>query len=201
MISSGTRRGAATLLALATLPGVAAAQPLGPATVADAPPVVRAVGSFLLVGLCGGLVLARRESLVDRAVDDTMGNPAVAVVYGLGAYVFVLFVAFYTNNVLLGLGVTGTPLGSVAGLLIVGGVSLLGGLGYVVVGTLLTDLRGERRPWRGLLVGGALSAVGWLVLPALAAFAVWVLVAAVGVGGPTRTWFHSERTVATERGS
>lgn len=201
MTPGWTRRGGVVFLALAALPGVVTAQPLGPETVASAPPSVRAVASFVLVGVCGGALLARSGSLVDRAVDDTMAAPALAVVYGLGAYVFVLFVGFYANNLFLQFGVTGTPLGSVAGLVLLGGLSLLCGFGYAVVGTLLTDLYAERRPWLGLLVGSAIGAVGWFVLPALFAFAAWVVVAAFGVGGPTRTWFHSDRGVPAERHS
>jgi hypothetical protein len=199
MTLAGVRRAAGLCVALAVVPGVATAQSLDPTAVVDAPPVVRALVSTILVGLCGALVLARRDTLVDRAVDDTMGSPTVAVVYGLGAYVFVLFAAFYANNVVLQLGVADTPLAAVAAVVIVGGVALLAGLGYVVVGTLLTDLYGTRRPWLGLLVGSGLSAVGWLVLPLLPAFALWVLVGAFGVGGPTRTWFHGARTVQSER--
>ena len=210
MLSGGARRTVTALAALATptvtalaalatLPGVASAQPLDPTAVVDVAPIFRALASVVLVGSFGALVLVRRAVLVDRAVDDTMGNPTVAVVYGLGAYAFVLFAALYANNLVLQLGVADTPLAAVAAVVIAGGVALLAGLGYVVVGTLLTDLYGVRRPWQGLLVGSALSAVGWLVLPVLPAFAVWVLLGAFGVGGPTRTWFHGERTVQSEQ--
>lgn len=185
-------------VALAVGPGVAAAQPVDPTAMADAPAFVRGAGSFLLVSLFGGVVLARREPLVDRAVDDVMGRPSVSVLYGLVAFVLVLFAGFYASDLLGRVGVAATPLGYVAIAILVGGVSTLAGLGYVVVGTLLTDLHGGRRPWYGLLLGAALSAVGWVALPVPAAFAVWVLVAAFGVGGRTRTWIHSERFEATE---
>jgi len=201
MVSGGTRRVAAAFVVLTAVPGVATAQQLDPSVVADAHPLARAIVSFALVGAFGALVLRLRGPLVDRAVDDTMESPTVAVVYGLGAFVFVVFATLYANNVLLQLGLVGTPLGLVAVAVLVGGVSLLGGLGYAVVGTLLTDLYSERRPFQGLLVGGAISAVCWLVLPVLLAFLAWVLVAAFGVGGPTRTWFHGERSVASERSS
>jgi hypothetical protein len=198
MVSSDVRRAAVAVAGLAALSVVATVQPLDLWVVVEGPPVVRAVASLVLVGASGGTLLARRGSLVDRAVDDTMGNPSVAVVYGLGAFVFVLFVVFYANNVLLQLGLLETPLGAVALVVLGCGLALLGGLGYVVVGTLLTGLYGERRPWRGLVVGGVVSTVAWFVLPAHAAAGAWVLVAAFGVGGPTRTWFHRDRTVAPE---
>jgi MFS family permease len=198
MVSRGTQSVATALVVVTTVPGVATAQPLDPAVVADAHPLVRAIVAFVVVAACSGLVLGLRGSLVDRAVDDTMENPAVAVVYGLGAFVFVVFATLYANNVLLQLGLVGT-LGFVAAAVLLGGVALLGGLGYVVVGTLLTDVFGTRRPRQGLVVGSAISAVCWFALPALVAFLAWVLVAAFGVGGPTRTWFHGERSVRTER--
>jgi hypothetical protein len=201
MVSRNIRRVAVGAVVLAALSAVATVQPLDASVLVDAPPVVRAVASFAVVAACGGALLVRRDALVDTAVDDTMGRPSVAVVYGVGAFCFVLFVVFYANNVLLRLGLVETPLGAVAAVLLVCGLSLLGGLGYVVVGTLLTDLYGQRRPWRGLVVGGVISTVGWLVLPPPTAAAAWVLVAAVGVGGRTRTWFHGERAVASEGGS
>jgi len=199
MAVGSTYRAVAMVVGLVAIPGVASAQPLNPTAVADAPPVVQAVGSFVLVGLCGGLVLARRGHLVDRAVDDTMASPVIAVLYGLGAYVFVLFAGLLASTLLAQFGVARTPVGALSAVVLVGGVALLGGFGYVVVGTVLTDLFDERRPRRGLLLGSALSAVCWLVLPVLAAVAVWLLVAAVGVGGRARTWVHAERTVPAER--
>jgi len=199
MTLAGGRQAVGLLVALAFLPGVATAQSLDPTMVTDAPPHVRALGSVVLVGLCGGLVLALRRTLVDRAVDDTMGDPFRAVFYGLGAYVFACFLGLFASTFLLQLGVGRTPLGAVVTVALLGGVALLSGLGYAVFGTLLTDLYGVRRPWAGLLVGSAISAVCWLVAPVLPAFAAWVLVAAFGVGGPARTWVHSERTVASER--
>jgi hypothetical protein len=42
------------------------------------------------------------------------------------------------------------------------------------------------------------SALPWLALPALPALAVWTLVAAVGLGSPTRHYIHDDRSVRTE---
>jgi len=190
-------RAAVLVLALVTVPGVAAAQS-GVATVAAAPGVVRAVVSVVAVGLLGGAILARRAGFVDRAVDDTMDRPAVAIVYGLFAYVFVVFAGLYVNNAIGQLGAADTPAGGLVVGVVAGGVALLGALGFLVVGTLLTDLYGSRDHRRGLLVGAGLSGLTWLFLPILAAFAAWVIVEAFGVGGPTRTWVHSSRTVASE---
>jgi len=196
--ASATRPGIAAVAVLATVPGVAAGQTLGPSTVAGTPPAARAAGSFLLVGLLGGAFLSRRERLVDRAVDDTLGRPAVAIVYGFCAYALVAFAGFYTNNLLAQLGVTATPLGALAALVLVGGLALVSAFGLLVVGTLLTGLWGPRRPRRGLALAASASAASWFLLPAGAAFAALVLVAAVGVGGPTRTWVHRSRPVGAQ---
>jgi len=195
------RRTVGLCVTLAVLPGVATAQSLDPAVMTDAPPYLRALGSAMLVGLCGGLVLGLRGSLVDRAVDDTMADPTRAVFYGVGAYVFAVFLGLFASTLLLQFGVDGTPLGVLVSVVLVGGVAVLSGFGYTVLGTVLTDVYGVGGPWQGLLVGSAISAVPWLVVPVLPAGATWVLVAAVGVGGRARTWVHSERTVASERAS
>lgn len=183
---------------LAAVPAVAGAQTLDAAAVVDAPPVAKALGSAVLVTLVGASFLYRYGAFVDGAVDDTMERPGVAVVYGILAYVLVLFFGFYALNILTSVGVAGTPLSYVALAILAGGALGVSGLGYLVVGTLLTDLWAGRRPWHGLAVGGVLSGVAWLVLPLLPAAAVWVFVAAVGAGGPMRTWVHSERAVEAE---
>lgn len=180
---------------LAVVPSGVAAAPVDPSIVVDGPGIGPALASVVLVGLVGAAVLGRDGAFLDRAVDDTMDRPAVAVVYGLLAYVLVLFAGFYANDLLMRVGVAGTPLGTVVLVVLGGGVLLLSSLGYLVVGTLLTDLHGGRRPRHGLVLGALLSGVGWLLLPVPFAVATWVLVAAVGVGGPTRTWVHSERAV------
>ncbi len=200
MLVPGGRRIAVVFSVLATVPGAAAGQPLEPSAIGGARPVTLAVVSFLLVGLFGGAFLYWRAGLVDSAVDDTMGRPVAAVVYGLGAYAMVLFGSFYTNNVMTQLGLSETPLGALTLVVLVGGVLVLGGFGHAVVGMLLTDLWGERRPWEGLALAGALSGVCWLVLPGIGAVAAWIFLAAVGVGGPARTWAHNSRTAESEAG-
>jgi hypothetical protein len=75
----------------------------------------------------------------------------------------------------------------------IGAVFALAGLGFLVVGTLVTELNGPRQPWTGLVVGAAASAVAWLVLPTLAGVVAWFLVTAVGIGGATRKWVHATR--------
>jgi|GEM_PF-609573 len=183
---------------LAAVPTVAGAQPLGPSTVADSSGVVRALASIVLVGLVGAAFLLRYGGVVEDAVEDTMDRPVVGIVYGLFAYLLVLFAGLYANDLLVRAGVAGTPLGLLALAILAGGLVLVTSFGYVVVGTLLTDLSGDRRPWYGLLLGALLSGVGWLLLPGLGAVAAWILVGALGIGGATRTWVHRDRPVHAE---
>lgn len=206
-------RAVGVLIALATVPSVAAARPItpagtdpstvAPATIAPAlgdpsTPVIRAAVSFLLVVAFGGGIIVRRRDLVDRAIEDTMARPAAAVPYGLAAYGLAAFAGLYANDLLTRVGLAGPPMGYLAAAVLVAGLSFLGGLGFLVVGTIVTDLFGGRRTRSGLLVGATLSAVGWLVLPTVGAALVWVAIASVGVGGRTRTWIHSSRTVPAD---
>lgn len=183
---------------LAAVPTVARAQSFDPSTLADTSAPARALASVVLVGLLGSVLVYRYRGFVDRAVDDTMARPAIAIFYGVFAYALVLFLTMYTLDLVSRVGAAGTPLGLVAVVVLVGGLGALSSIGYVVIGTLLVDLYGGRGPWHGLLLGAILSGVGWLLLPLLGGLAVWLLVAAVGVGGPMRTWVHGERTVTTE---
>jgi len=190
--------GLAIVWGLAAVPTVAGARALGPSTVADAPAVVRALASVVLVGLVGVAFLARYRPVVDRGVEDTMDRPLVGIVYGLFAYVLVLFAGFYANDLFVRAGVAGTPVGYVALAILASGLVLVTSFGFLVVGTVVTDLSGGRRPWHGLLLGALLSGTSWLLLPAVAAIGACVLVAAVGIGGATRSWVHRERPVHAE---
>lgn len=180
-------------------PGVAAALSVDVATVAGAPGPVQAVGSFLLVVLFGGAIRYRQSARLDRSVDALVDHPFSALPYGLFGYVLALVVGLSGITQLGRVGVVETVLGQGVALLLAAALMALTAFGFLVVGTLLTDLQGRRRPTVGILLGAALSGVGWLVLPALGAISVWVVVAAFGLGGAVRRWFHAERTVETER--
>jgi MFS family permease len=223
-MSGGLRRGPTVLFVLWILPGGAApdcrndvlattdpvrvianrglqqsVQPVDPATLAGTPGAAWAAASFALVLLFGGGLLYRYGSFVDRSVDASMDRPYVAVAYGVMAFGLVAFVGGYAASQLIRVGVGGTGL-----LLVVVGVVLvalvLGALGFLVVGTLVTDVQGRRRPWYGLVLGAALSAVGWLLLPLVGGGLAWVVLAAFGIGGPTRLWFHTPRRVDPDDG-
>lgn len=186
------------LAGLLVVPGGAAAQSVDPTVVADAPAVVRAAVAALVVGLVGVGFLTWRRETVDTAVGDTIDRPKVAVAYGLVAFAIVAFVALFANNVLVQARLLTTPLALLVVAIPAIGVSVVGGLGFLVVGTLLTGLNGPHRPWQGVLLAAILSALCWVAVPLVVSLVVWLLVAAFGVGGTTRTWVHSERTVASE---
>jgi hypothetical protein len=187
-----------TLAALAATP-VASAQPIDSTSLTSLSVVGRALLSATLVAGFGAVLVDRKGTFVDQAVDDLLARPSVAIIYGLIAYVLVLMVGMYVVSLLAEVGAVNTAASLVPlAILVIGGIAL-GALGFVVVGTVLTDLRGVRRPWQGLAIGVAISAVGWLALPAIWALALWLLLAAFGVGGTTRTWVHSERTVTSEQ--
>jgi hypothetical protein len=198
-MAAGLRRWLATastvLVGLQGVTGGAAAQPTDPGALAEAPGTVWAAASFALVLVVGGLLLYRYGGFVERSVEASMDRPYVAVVYGLMAFGFVAFAGGYAASQLAQVGGAGGTLSmaalGLAGLVAVG----LAGLGFLVVGTLLTEVQGPRRPWHGLVLGAGISAVGWLLLPLLGGLAAWVLLAAFGIGGRTREWFHTPRRV------
>jgi hypothetical protein len=161
-------------------------------------PWLRAVGAFLLVLPFGGVVLARYDGLLKRSVDASMDSPLVSLIYGVGAHLAIFFAAMVFSTQLESAGVSQAVV-SVGGAAVLGVVMLaLAGLGFAVVGAILTDLRGERRPQPGLVVAAAAGVAGLLLLPLLGGLAVWVLVVSIGIGGPTRRWVHAERTTESE---
>jgi len=186
------------LAALLVVPGGVAAQSVDPSVVVDVPAVVRAAVAALVVGVVGVGFLTWRRETVDSAVGDTIDRPKVAIVYGLVAFAIVAFVALFVNNVLVQAGLLTTPLALLIVAIPAIGAAVVGGLGFLVVGTLLTGLNGPHRPRQGVLFAAILSALCWVAVPLLVSFVAWVLVAAFGVGGTTRTWVHSERTVAAK---
>lgn len=153
--------------------------------------------SFALVLLVGVGLLIRREAAVDRAVDLAADGSPLAVVYGLIAFGLLGFVAGY---LLTQTAEFAPEPGLIQAILVLAGLAavVLGGFGYAVVGVWITDIEGARRPWPGAVLGAALSAVPWLVLPGVVALLGWMLLAAVGLGSVTRHWVHGERTVESE---
>lgn len=160
-------------------------------------PWLRMLLSFLLVVPVGWAMLVRYEGLVDQWREASMDRPFVSLFYGLFGHILVVFVGGVVWLQLLSLGVDLTAL-LVVGAVALGAVMLgLAGLGFAVVGTSLTELGGMGHRWHGLVVVATVGAVGW-VLPVVGGLAVWSLLVAAGIGGATRKWVHSERTVEAE---
>jgi hypothetical protein len=196
-MSVGVPGGTVALTNLVVSPHVTPMQ-IDPAAIVDSSRPVRAAVSFLVVILIGGALQARLGGLLDRAVDDVVDRPRVAVIYGVVAYGTLAFVGFYLNNVLVQAGLLDSPLAFVALILVVVGVLVLSSFGFLVIGTVATSLRTDGLPWQALVLGGGVSAVPWLVLPFTVSAIVWLAVAAFGVGGRTRTWVHASRAVESE---
>ena len=183
----------------ATVRPLAAAQSVDPVAFVDLSGPARAAVSFVLVALFGAALLSVRGPAVDRAVDRTVEGSPVAVFYGLLAFGLFGFVAGYLLTQALSLGLGGPVLRWVGTAVVGAGALTLAGFGYTVVGTWLTEVEGPRRPWPGAVVGAVLSALPWLVLPAVPALVVWIAGAAVGLGSTTRHWVHGARDVEAER--
>jgi hypothetical protein len=177
-----------------TSPGVFAAQ-IDPASLADASRPIRAAASFLTVLLVGGVLRVRFGGLLDRAVDDVMDRPRVAVIYGILAYGLLVFAGFYLNDMLIRAGMLDSPLAFAMLSVLIVGVVVLSSFGFLVVGTIVTDLRTGSRSRQAPVFGAVISTVPWLVLPVTAGAVAWLAVAAFGVGGRTRTWVHATRPV------
>lgn len=159
---------------------------------------IYAVLSFLAVLASGVALLVARGEFVERAVDRVVDGSALSVLYGVIPFLLVAFAGGYALSQFARAGVGGPLLAQGWSLLVAAiGVGFVG-LGYLVGGTYLTEIEGERRPWHGAFVGAVLSALPWLFLPTVPAVLVWVLGAAAGLGPPTQQWVHGERTVETE---
>jgi hypothetical protein len=181
----------------------AAGRPLGGAfdlaSLLDAPPELRAGLSFLLTVLFGGALIYRYGGHVDRLVDTSMSSPLASALYGALAYGLAVFVVGYAYSQ-LSLVLAGSVLLRAAVAVALALVVLsLGGLGFVVVGAWAARAAGVGDPWLGLIGVGGVAAAAWLVLPVVGAALVWLAIAAVGVGGPTRRWIHADAADARAR--
>lgn len=188
--------GSGGVVAPGAIRGPVVAQSVDPSVLVDTP-TLRAVVVFVLVVAVGGAVLYRSERFVSRSVKSSADSPVVSAIYGLAAHGMVAFAAGVATSQMASVGVTQPvlQLGTMAafGVVLLG----LGGLGFAVVGTWVTGVLDHQRPWEGLVAVAAVLAVGALVLPLLLAAGLWLFLASVGVGGPTRKWVHAEHTAAS----
>lgn len=195
MTSSYRGQFGAVVAALATFPAVAAAQSVDPSIITDASVLVRAVGSFALVLVFGGAMVYLSETFVGNSVDSSMESPLRSVVYGVVAQIIVVFFGFYIVSQLSKISGPAVDLTLVAiGVLIM----VLASFGFTVLGVRLTEFVGDRHLERGVVMGAAVSAVPWLVPSFIGGLLVWLLVAAIGVGGPTEAWLHASRSIEIE---
>jgi hypothetical protein len=167
-------------------------QSTDPLAVLDVSPLVRAVASFLVVLLVGGVIIFQYGGRLDAAVDATSDRPVSSVLYGVVAIGVAVFLVGYAFSQLTTLGAT--TLVFTLSVVVLGGIlSALGGFGFVVVGLWVTRLLDAGDPWVGVVTAGTVGALAWFLLPALVALVVWFGIAAVGIGGPARVWMHADR--------
>jgi hypothetical protein len=198
MTSARRRWLAVTTAVLAVLPGTAVAQPVDPTAIADVATPIRVVVAFVSVLLFGGALLVRSEGFVDRSVEATMEHPLKSLGYGALAQGLVAFFGLYGLSQLTAIGVGGSLL-TTAGLAVIAVAwLLLAGLGFVVVGSALTDAAGDRQLWPGLAIGAAIGAAVWMLPTVLLALGAWTVVVSMGIGGPARRWFHDSRGVEAD---
>jgi hypothetical protein len=167
-------------------------QAFDPTVVVDAPAPVRAAVAVVLTVAVGGGVIYRYGGRIDLAVDASMARPLLSVVYGLIAFGLVTFFIVYAYSQVVRVGVGTTIVTLVAGV-VLGGVLLgLASLGFVVVGAWLAASLGMGDVWAGLVGMALVGGLVLLVLPPGVGLLVWLVIAAVGVGGPARRWVHAD---------
>jgi hypothetical protein len=158
------------------------------------PGVVRAVCAFFLGVGGGSAVQYHYGSQLKIALDRSMTQPFVALIYGFIAFGLVSLAIVYAYTQLAQLN---TGIGVIANILGIGGIvalvislgTLTGG-GFAVLGIGLSETLELTDPWVSLGFITGVAAIGWVVLPALIAAAVWGIPAAVGIGGSVRVWIH-----------
>ncbi|WP_251342542.1 hypothetical protein [Haloplanus halophilus] len=162
----------------------------GPVPVPATAPV-RAAAACVLVLAVGAALRYRWPDALDRAVDATLERPVRSPIYGVATAVLGWLVVAYAFGQA---GRLGAVAGRAAAVVGTGGALVVAAAGVVVVGTTAATVVGEDA-WTGPLVGASVSGLVWLALPAAAALGVWLLVAAVGIGGAARRWIHASRSV------
>ena len=162
--------------------------PLEPSAIAELSAPVRATFGAGGVIVVGTIFLLTWTDMVYRSIDASGESLPSTIFYGLAVHFVLLFGGLYIISQLAGLiGAANSVILGLTGL----GLLIIAGLGFTVVGTGITGLSGDRRPWLGLVIGGGIAAVSLLALPLFLGIATWILVASLGVGGAAREWFHA----------
>lgn len=187
-----------TVAGLATISGPSVLGQLDPGRATELSRPLRGLVSFVLILVSGAALLRLRRNYISGSIDLITDSPARSVLYGFAGYVIVGIVALYGATTLAQLSIASGILVRVGVIISTVFVLALTSFGFLVVGTLLTDIFGRRRPASGLLIGASLSAVTWLLFSPAGSVVSSLAIAAFGIGGPVRVWIHSERTVETE---
>lgn len=194
MLFSTTVGGGMAQSAVGVYNWLALIQTLDPSFVVDAPRVVQAAVLFLVMILFGCVAFYAYRGRIDEAVDASVERPLSSALYGVMAYGVVVFLTGYAYSQLSRLGIGTTTLSFLAVGVLAVILLTLGGFGFVVVGTILTEVVGGRDPRLGLVGVSGVSSVAWLLLPFVLGVVVWIGFAAVGIGGATRRWVHVSDT-------
>ncbi|NLV04619.1 hypothetical protein GOC83_00515 [Haloarcula rubripromontorii] len=189
---------APSVMGLAAAAGERVVGQLEPSVAAELSRPLRGLVSFILVVVSGAVILRLRRASVADSIDAISASPATAVLYGIAGYVIFGIVGLYGTTTLARLGVAGGVFVRLVVLASSAVFLLLTGFGFLVVGTLLTELLYHRQPSHGLLIGASLSALTWVLLSPAGSIVASLGIAAFGIGGSVRVWIHSERTVETE---
>lgn len=178
------------LSGIATFGGWLLLSAFDPITILSSSRLARATAAFLLVLFIGGVLLVRFHGFVGRAVDATVDRPLRSTAYGLATQAVVVFAAVLLTAKLSQFrfgGGTPAGIGILAGL----GVALVvAAVGFTVVGAGIFELGGEPSPWGGLVLGAAIAGALAVADPSIA-WLLWLGVAAVGIGGPVRSFVHA----------
>ncbi|SFR65458.1 hypothetical protein [Halogeometricum limi] len=165
-------------------------QAVDPAALTDAPRTVRAGVSFASTIVFGGATLYWFGGTLDEAVTASTESPLLSLLYGVLAYGFAFFAVGYTYSQLARIGAASPLFSSVLVAALAVFVLSLTGYGFAVVGAWAGEAFGLSSPWPGLVGAATLGAAVWLLAPFAVGLVCWVVLAAWGLGGPTRRWVH-----------
>jgi hypothetical protein len=157
----------------------------------EAPPTVRAGVALVSTLLFGGGTLYWFGGRLGEAVDASAESLPLSLLYGVMAYVLVVFLVGYAFSQLSRIGAASPLLTSLLVAVLAVFVLSLVGYGFAVDGTWVADAAGLSDPWVGLVLVAGFTTMVWLVAPFFVGLLVWGAVAAVGLGGPARRWVHA----------
>jgi len=171
---------------------VVSSEAFTPARFLEAPGTTRAAVAFLLTVVAGGWVVYVYGDRLRTAARGSLSRPLSSVLYGLVAFVLVGFVVTYGSTALSMLGLAPSVVAALGAVAVVGGLLVLGGVGFAVVGVWTARTLGLRDPLVGVVVVGVVSAAAWATPWVAVGGVVSVGLVIVGIGGPVRAWVHRD---------